>query len=307
MRKIIFVLLISAFSIQTYSQELNCRFSINYSQITNASDEIFRSLQTDLTEFMNTTKWTDYVFDYDERIECSFIINVREFNGIDKFTTTLQVTSSRPVYNTSFNTSVLNLKEDDGVFTFQYVENEPLVFNETSHSSNLTSVLAFYAYLIIGMDFDTFSEYGGTEFYQKMQKIVSNAQSSADSRFGWSAFESTEQNNKYYIAETLNNSNYKPFRSALYNYHRLGLDIMSEDIVEGRKAITESIEKLLLVYKKKRDLHLLTMFFDAKADEIVNVYSEANTDEIKEVYDILKVIDVANSSKYETMGKSNNK
>jgi predicted CopG family antitoxin len=304
MKKIFFFLLIGILSNQIFAQELNCIISVSYSEITNANDQIFQSLQSDITEFMNMTKWTEYLFDYDERIECNIIITVREFNGIDRFTTTLQVTSSRPVYNTSYNTSVLNIKEDDGLFAFQYIENQPLVFNENSHTSNLTSVLAFYAYLIIAMDFDTFSEYGGTEFYQMMQKIVTNAQSSAD-RKGWTTFESTEQNNRYYVAEAFNNSNYKPFRSALYKYHRLGLDIMSEDIIEGRKSISESIENLLLVYKKKRDLHLLTMFFDAKVDEIVNIYSEANTSEIQEVYDILKIIDIANSSDYETMGKDN--
>lgn len=305
MKKIFFFIFICLIFDNINAQELNCRVSVSYSQISNANDEIFRSLQSDLTEFMNTTRWTDYVYDYDERIECNLLITVREFNGIDRFTTTLQVSSSRPIYNSSYNSQVINLKEKDGLFSFQYIENQPLVFNESTHSSNLTSVLAFYAYLIIGMDFDTFSEYGGTEFYQKMQKIVTNAQASADARNGWSAFESTEQNNRYYIAETLNNSNYKPFRAALYSYHRLGLDVMSDDIVEGRKSITEAIESLLLVYKKKRDLHLLTMFFDAKVDEIVNIYSEANTTEIQEVYDILKIIDVANASKYEAMGKSN--
>jgi len=300
-KKIFFVLISVLIFNNLSAQELNCRISVSYSQITNANDEIFRSLQSDLYEYMNNTRWTDYVFDYDERIECSIILTVKEFNGMDRFTTTIQVTSSRPIYNSSTSSKILNVKEDEGLFTFQYIENQPLVFNENSYTDNLTSVLAFYAYLIIGMDFDTFSEYGGTEFYQKMQKIVSNAQVSSEG--GWKAFESTEKNNRYYIAEYLTNSNYKPFRSAMYDYHRTGLDLMTDDVVEGRKSITDAIEKLLIVYKKKRDLYLLTMFFDAKVDEIVNIYSEANTSEITEVYDILKLIDVANVNKYEKMGE----
>lgn len=304
--KKIFLIILPLFLVKiTIGQELNCRVSVNYSEVTNASQQIFQSLQSDITEYMNTTKWTDYAYDYDERIECSILINVREFNGIDRFSTTLQVTSSRPVYNSSYNTTVLNIKEKDGLFSFQYIENEPLTFNENSFTSNLTSVLAYYAYFIIGADFDTFSEYGGTEFYQVMQKIVTNAQSSAEQ--GWKAFETSEQNNRYYVSEALNNSNYKPFRSALYHYHRLGLDLMTDDVVEARGGIKDAIDKLLIVYKKKRDLHLLTMFFDAKVDEIVNIFSEANDSEITEAYDILKVIDVANVSKYETMGETKDK
>jgi len=301
MKRVVFFLLVVFFTNGVFSQELNCRVSVNYSEITNASTLIFQSLQQDLTDFMNDTKWTDYAFDYDERIECSIMLNVREFNGIDRYSTTLQVTSSRPIYNSSYNSTVLNLKEKDGLFSFQYIENEPLIFNENSFNSNVTSVLAYYAYLIIGMDFDTYSEYGGTEFFQKMQKIVSNAQSAPEG--GWRAFETSEQTNRYYVSEALNNSNYKPLRSVMYNYHRLGLDVMTDNVVDGRGVISDAIKKLLIVYKKKRDLHLLTMFFDAKVDEIVNIYSEANDSEIQEVYDILKVVDVANASKYEEIGK----
>ncbi len=283
------------------AQELNCTVTIGSTLITNGSQQLFQSMQMTIYEFMNTTKWTEYAFNYDERIECNISINLKSYNGVDKFTATIQVTSSRPIFNSDYNSTILNIKEPEGSMTFYYVENQPLIFNENSYTSNLISVLAFYAYIVIGADFDTFSEYGGTAFFNKAQKIVTTAQSSEDP--SWKAYSSTSQDNRYYVAEAFNNNNYKSFRSALYKYHRLGLDVMHTDLTGGRKEIKEAIDKILLVYKKKKDSHLLTMFFDAKANEIVNIYSEAPTDEIKEVYEILKVIDVANASKYEEMGK----
>jgi len=301
MKKTIFIFLFIFLVTKIFSQELKCTVVIGSTLITNGNQELFQSMQSTLYEFMNTTKWTDYNYEYDERIECSININLKSYNGVDKYTGTIQVTSSRPTFNSNYNSPILNIKEKEGTFSFYYIENQPLIYNESTYTSNLTSVLAFYAYLIIATDLDTFSEYGGTDMYQKVQKVVTNAQSSEDQ--SWKTYTSTDQDNRYFIADAFNNTNYKPFRSAMYKYHRLGLDVMNNDLVSGRKEIKESIDKLLLVYKKKKDSHLLTMFFDAKSDEIINIYSEANIDEIKEVYDILKVINVAKAAEYEEMGK----
>jgi len=298
-RTMFFLFFLFSFA-KIFSQELKCTVSIGSSQVTNGNQQLFESMQKDIYDFMNTTKWTDYIFTNEERIECNITINLKTYNGVDKFAGTIQINSSRPIFNSNYNSTVLNIKEPDNTFGFYYIENQPLVFNENTYTSNLTSVLAFYAYLIIGADFDSYSEYGGTDFFAKAQKIVTTAQTSEDK--SWKAY-ATSQDNRYYTAEALNNSNYKPYRSALYNYHRLGLDVMSTDLVTGKKEIKNSIDKLLLVYKKKKDSHLLTLFFDAKSDEIINIYSEANIEEIKEVYDILKVIDVANATKYESMGQ----
>ena len=217
---------------------------------------------------MNSTRWTDYTFSQNERIECNIMITITQFNGMDRFTSTIQITSSRPVFSTSLNSPLLNYKEKDGLFKFRYVENQTIDFNENSYTTNLAYVLAFYSYIIIAIDFDTFSKFGGEPFYQKAQQIVTNAQSSAEP--GWKAYESSDQNNRYYLAKDYLSPTYKPLREALYKYHRLGLDVMGDNITNGRKQITESVNLLLNVHKKKPDSFLMRMFLDAKRTEIIN-------------------------------------
>jgi len=216
----------------------------------------------------------------------------------DRFKGTIQIQSRRPVYNSSYYTTVFNFIDKD--LDFRYVEYQKLEFSETEHLSNLTSILAYYAYIIIGLDYDTFSLFGGTEFFNKAQNIVSYAQNATE--LGWKMTE-TNKKNRYWLIENILSPKYKNVRQFLYEYHRLGLDIMNAKVNEGRSQIAESLMLLRSVYREKPDLYLTfyKMIFDAKSDEFVNIFSESFTDEKTRVLNILNEIDPSNQSKYNSM------
>ena len=300
MKRILFLAVLILFGLSSSAQELNCRVSINYSQVKTTNTQIFQSLQKDITEFMNSTRWTNYVFAPEERIDCSILIIITKFNGTDYFEGTIQVSSTRPVYNSSYTSPVINLKEKSGWFKFRYVENQPIEFNERSYTTELAYTLAYYAYFIIGMDFDTFSEQGGAEFFQKMKTIVSNAQSGLSD--AWRASGTNRYDNRYYIARDLTEDAFAPFHSAMYKYHRLGLDLMSKDISAGRQGVLSALKDMLLLYKRKPQSFLIRLFLDTKRDEIINIFSEAPMPEARQAALIMKQIDPSNASKYDKMG-----
>ncbi len=301
MKKLLFIVLLAVFSItKITAQELSCQVQVVHQQIQGTNDQVFQTLQNAIYEFMNNRKWTDHVFGIDERIECSIMINLTEQSGSDRFTGTLSVQSRRPIFNTAYNSVLLNYQEGTNDFQFRYIENEPLEFNENAHLSNLTSVLAFYAYIIIGLDYDTFSNMGGTPYFQKAQQIVSNAQSASEP--GWKAYEGLE--NRYWMAENLLDDVYSPLRKCLYRYHRLGLDVMSEKTDVGRAEIAESIRMLQKVHRAKPTSFLLKLFFTAKSDEIIDIFSQSYDMEKTKVVNVLKEIDPANGSEYEKILKS---
>ncbi len=301
MKKITFILLLLLPTI-LLSQELMCRVSINYSQVSTTNTQIFQALQRDVSEFMNNTNWTNYVFNNKERIECNILINVTQFNGVDNFIANLQVSSTRPVYDASLTTQILNIKEKTGLLKFQYIENQPLEFNENTYTSELAYTLAFYAYIIIGADFDTFSEYGGDEFYTKAQKIVTNAQSSPVGG-AWTAMGATNEDNRYYLAKYLNSPVYKPYRQAMYKYHRLGLDQMTKDVTTGRQNIVAAIDNIKQIYQKKPNSFLVKIFLETKRAEIINIFSESPPQEIARIKQTMKLIDVTHSSDYDKIGQ----
>ncbi len=298
MKSLLIIFFLLPFSLS--AQELMCRVSVNYSKVTTTNTQVFQDMQRDISQFMNTTKWTDYIFSNRERIDCSILINIEQFNGVDEFTATLQVSSSRPVYDASLTTPVLNIKEKKG-FKFNYMSNEPLEFNENTYTSELPYVLAFYAYLIIGYDFDTFSELGGSNFFVKAQKIVANAQSSGIDN--WKANGTDKEDNRYYIAKYLNSPVYKPFRQALYKYHRLGLDMMTSDVAQGRQNISSALENIRKVYQKQPNSFLINIFLETKRQEIKNIYSEAPPQEVNRIKQIMKQIDPAHTDFYDNIGK----
>jgi hypothetical protein len=277
----------------SFCQELRCNVQVNSSQIQGTNKQVFQTLQTALYEFMNNTVWTSHVFTNEERIQCNILINLQSHSG-DEFKGTIQIQSSRPVFNTSYNTTILNFKDDD--LRFNYVEFESLEFSITEHRSNLTSLMAFYAYAIIGLDYDTFSFLGGTEYYQKAEQIVSNAQNAPEK--GWKAFESRK--NRYWFIENILNDRYKGLREFLYRYHRLGLDVMESKEAVGRTAISESLDLLLKIYRQKPDPYLFgfELVMSAKSDELINVFSESFMAEADRVYKILVEIDPTRSEKY---------
>ena len=282
------------------AQELNCAVTIKSDAVSNVDKRVFETLRTSILEFMNNTKWTGDIYKTDERLECSIFINIVTALSVDEFKGTIQVQSRRTAYKTSYPSTMLNYNDEK--FTFKYVENQTLEFNPSTFSSNLTSILAFYAYMIIGIDYDSYSLEGGTPYYQKAQQIVTNSQN--DSRYeGWKAFEGTK--NRYWFVENMLNPNFKPLRATIYKYHRLGLDIMATDLEAGRKNIYESIENLQKVFNTNPLSFLMNIFFTAKSDEIINIFSQSFGDMKAKIAPILSNIDPGNSNKYLRIQNSN--
>jgi hypothetical protein len=275
------------------SQELNCKVQVVSTQIQGSeAKRIFGNMEKAIFEFLNNQKWTNNVFTLNERIECNIQINVTEKLATDEYKGTIQITSTRPVFKASYNTPIFNYEDNN--FNFRYVEFQNLEFNLNSFQSNLTSVLAYYAYMIIAFDYDTFSQNGGTEFYQKAQQIVSNAQSANEP--GWKAFESNK--NRYWLVENILAPVFLPIRETLYKYHRLGMDIMVDKTDEGRAIVLEALNNLLTLHKTRPASFNMQVFFNAKADEVVNIFTKGQPDEKTKIVELLNSIDPARTTKY---------
>lgn len=298
MSKLSLFLLFSIVAFNIYSQELNCSVQVIASPQITTDKKIFETMQTAIYEFLNNRRWTNDVFLNQERIEGSLIFNITEQVSSDQFKGTLQIQLRRPIYKSSYNSTVLNYNDVD--LDFRYTEQQNLEFSESSHLSNLTSLLAFYAYIMIGLDYDSFSLEGGTQFYQKAQAIVNNAQNAAET--GWQSSDDTR--NRYWLIENLLNPIFKPLRQALYKYHRKGLDAMSDNSESGRAEITQSLELLRNVHVSSPGSFLMQVFFNAKSDEMVNIYSQAFAEEKAKVAKTLVEIDPGNAHKYQILFKS---
>ena len=285
------------------SQELYCNVQVSAQKIQGSNREVFQNMQRDIYEFMNSMVWTDNVFNFSERIECNLLINLDEQLSADEFRGTIQVQLSRPVYNTTYESTVLNFVDNN--FQFRYVEFQPLEFNPSSHTSNLVSVLAYYAYLLIGMDFDTYSQGGGTPYFQVAEKIVTNAQNAPEQ--GWKPYDGSRNRNRYWLIKNILDSEYGGVRQFLYLYHLKGLDRMESDMTQARTEIYESLRRLQEVYRRRPDpfMYYMTVIIDAKADEIVNIFSQGFPEEKNRVVQILTEIDPANETKYQKILSAN--
>jgi hypothetical protein len=283
-------------SLAAGAQELRCNIQITSQQIQGTNRQVFQTMQGAVNEFVNGRDWSVYKFSNTERIECSMLFNITEMVGSDQFKGTLQIQVRRPVFNTSYNTVLFNFVDND--LDFSYVEFQPLEFSETSHLSNLTSILAYYANIILGLDFDSFGMLSGTEFFQKAEKIMINAQNAPER--GWRAGESTSRRNRYWLINNILNEEYVPVREFIYNYHRKGLDVMYDKTAEGRTAAAESIRLLQDVQQRRPDpfMYFLQVILDAKSDEFVNVFQESPNDEKSRVILILNQIDPTHADKY---------
>lgn len=265
------------------AQELKCEVEINSTQVQNTSKEVFNKLQQAIADYMNTTKWTDAQFSVNEKIECRMYFTIKSYTD-NLMQGDLQVQSSRPVYNSSYTTTVMNFKDTKIEFTYQ--ENEPLVYSETTMESNLTAILNFYAFMIIALDFDTFSLKGGEPYYEKAANVVRMAQSAGES--GWKAFEDTK--NRSAVLSAFTEGNTSGIRDILYNYHRRGLDEMALSVDKGRAMVTQMMETLKKVFDTAPMSVCLSMWKDAKLDELVNIYSKAGQTEKDKVYDLLYAV-----------------
>ena len=281
-----------------YAQDLNARVQILAPQIANSNKRILDILEASIKDFLNQRRWSTNALQPQERIDCNFVITISEWDGSSGFKAGAQIQSNRPVFNSSYSSTLLNISDDD--FSFTYAEGQPLDFSEQNYISNLSSLLAFYAYIITGVDNDTFSKLGGTPYFQKAQNVLNNAQSAPNS--GWKAFDSLR--NRFWLVENLNNKSYNPIRESLYTYHRDGLDVMAENKSKGIKEILSIIPQLQKIDRQKQGSILNQIFFTAKADELISILSAAdNQDKIK-AYEVLSKIDPSNSLKYEVLKKS---
>lgn len=295
MKKAFLLLIISIFACKLNAQEIFCNVQVNASQIQTSDRKVFQTLQTAIYEFVNNTKWTNANIKNEERIECTFLINIKEKVSNDEYKASIQVQSTRPVYGTSYKSTMLNYLDNN--FRFRYLEYQALEFNENTHLSNLTSVLAYYVYIVLGLDFDTFSEYGGAPYFIKAQNIVNNAQNARE--IGWKAFESDK--NRYWLVHDLLDTRYEEIHSCFYRYYRGGMDIMAEKSDDARYEITEALEELRGIYRENPSAFILKLFFDAKSDEIIKIYSEAFPNEQARIIKLLAEIDPANSTKYQAI------
>lgn len=279
------------------AQELNVRITVNGDKIANANKSVFTTLQNALTEFINNRKWTDATFAVNERIDCSMTIIVNEMEE-SSFKGEIQVQARRPVYNSSYTTTLLNFRDQQ--FDFEYMEGEPLEYQENMLTGNLTATVVFYIYIILGLDFDSFSPLGGTAYIQQAQQIVSLAQSQSWS--GWKAFDSNR--NRHAVATALQDNASEAFRNLWYTYHRKGLDEMAANADRGRTTIIEALPALQEVKKARPTSVLLQMFSDAKLDEIVLIYSKATTQEKQSGYKLLQEIYPTETTKLEALQKN---
>ena len=270
MRKIFsFIVLFFAMHV-CVAQQLNCEVIVNAEQTGQANLSVFKTLERALNEFINQTTWTERKFQPHERINCSMFITITSFEG-ESFNGTIQVQSSRPVYGTSMITPVFNFNDEQ--FGFSYREYQPLNYSQNTYNSNLISVISFYVYTILGMDADTFSPEGGSTYFEEANRIVTNAQQG--NAVGWKG--SDGQRSRFRLNADLLANTYAEYRTALYEYHRLGLDVMHEDILTGKAVIAETLNKLEVMNNRRNNSLLLRTFFDSKADEISSLYSAGPT------------------------------
>lgn len=284
MAKQIILFLLGCLTCATLSaQELNCKVTVNADQIQGTNRTVFESLEKSITEFMNERRWTDFEYLTEERIECSIYLIISHQSG-NSFAGEMQVQSTRPVHNTNYKSPIFSFKDQN--VEFSYYEGDALTFDETSFGNNLTEMLAYYAYIIVGTDCDSFALMSGTPFYKKAEDIVNQAQSTNTK--GWRAFE--DGRNRYALITSIVDDIAKPYREYLYTYHRLGLDEMTISPDKSRNKINDNLTILKEIYKERPSNIIVSEFAETKLDELINVYSKATPAERKNAYDILSYL-----------------
>ncbi|MEC7265281.1 MAG: DUF4835 family protein [Bacteroidota bacterium] len=267
MRNVLIIIFFLAISFAVPAQELNCSITVNSDQVGQTNQQIFKTLERSLNDFVNKNKWTNRVYRENEKVNARMFITVTQYES-DRFEANIQIQSSRPIFNTTYESPVFNYKDD--AFNFQYQEFQPLVYNPNSFDSNLVAVISYYVYVILGLDADTFSLEGGNDFYRLAQNIVTQAQSSNYS--GWS--QETGARTRFELVDNLLSNSFREYRVAMYNYHRKGLDILADNNSTGKQIISGSLRLFETLIKRRPNAFLIQTFFDAKSDEIKNVFSD---------------------------------
>lgn len=297
MRSFLSFLFLSMVVFAAKTQELNCQVTVITDarlEVTSVEKEIFDQLKQTVFDLMNTTQWTKDKFKMEERINCNVQIQINKIPSSGNYEGSIQIQSSRPAFNTSYNTTVFNFQDDD--IQFAYSRNSVLVYAPNQFRDNLTSILAFYAYFIIGMDYDSFSLKGGTPYFNEAQQIVSNAQVSPAS--GWKSNEQGKRN-RFYLVDNILHQLFEPLRECNYDYHRNGLDRLYDDKVSGRKAMYAALNKLSKVVAARPNSVNLLNFVQSKREELKNLYSDAEVKDKNEIVSLLKRLDPANASRYD--------
>lgn len=303
LKRMLLFTFLAGVAMQAGSQELQARISVLTSKVSTQVDKkIFQTLQTQLTNFMNTRKWTNDVFQQNEKIQCSFLITIEEDMGGNVFKGRLTVQAARPVFNTDYQSPIINFLDDNLVFKYQ--EFQPIEFNENRVqgndplTANITAVLAYYANLIIGFDYNSFSQRGGDVYFQKAWNIVNNAPENS-SISGWKAFES--QRNRYWLAENLNNNRFALIHDAIYAYYRSGMDVFYENEEGGRTGILNCLNYLNVLNTENPNSMILQFFMQGKSNELVKVFSKATAEQKSRAREILSKIDITNASAYKDL------
>ena len=302
MKKILVLLVSIGMASSLYAQELNCTVQILAPTISGTTEKkVLETLKQDIFQFVNNRKWTTDQFKQEERIECSFIIDISEKLSESTYKGSIQVQLNRPIFNSAYKSLVFNYRDND--FSFSYVEFQPLEFNESTNTSNLTSALAYYVYLLIGMDYDTYSLEGGTPFYQKCQTVVGNCQNSSEK--GWKAFEGNK--NRYWLVENILAPTYKPLRECNYKYHRLGFDVMAKDVSGGRQVIFDAVQLLKKIYDEKPGSFNLQSFFVSKFEEIISLFGNTAVvpEEKTKLVNLVTEIDASHANQYQKILQNN--
>lgn len=296
MKKLLLCLLAVSCTAGVFAQELNFQVSINTPKLQTTDPKVFETLRQAIEEFMNTTKWTTDVYEFDERIRGNIIINISEEKSATRFTAEMAIQASRPVYNSSYQTVLLTY-QDNNVW-FDYEQYQPLVYNQTSFNDNLTAILAFYANIILGMDYDSFSPLGGQAYFQRAQEIVNTVPVGAASvsPAGWRSLDGNR--NRYWIAENMLSPRIRPYRQAMYDYHRQGLDIMATDPAAGRAIIAGALNTIAEVDRAYPNSMIIQMFADAKSDEITEIFKAGTVQEKNQVIQVMSRLDATKVNKY---------
>ena len=293
--------LFSMWFVSAGAQELNCTVTINSDQIEGSNKQVYETLKQGIEEYMNQNRWTNMTFAETEKIECSMLIVVKQVLG-NSYSCEMTLQSRRPVYGTTYTTPLLNFK--DNAFNFTYQEFDRIEWQQNQFTTNLTAMLAYYCYLIIGHDMDSYQRLGGTPCFRMCEEIVNACQSASmegSEQKGWLAFDSNR--NRYALINNLQDEAFKKYRNFYYEYHRLGLDEMSGNVTNGRARIAEGLPVLKEAYRARPATYVINTFLDAKADELVDIFRKGTDKEKKEVYDLLIDIDPTRENTYDRMNE----
>lgn len=280
------------------AQDLNARVQVLSPKIQTTNRRVFIALETAIKDFLNGRKWSADRISPQERVDCNFVLNITQWDGASALSAEVQVQSSRPVFGSNYNSTLLNINDKD--FDFTYTEGQIIDFNDQLFQSNLSSFFAFYAYVIVGLDYDSFSKRSGSPYFEHAQSIVNAAQTSAYK--GWKAFDSNH--NRYWLSENLSNNVYNNIRDFSYTYHRLGLDVMASNADEGLKTIIAALPSIAQTDRQRTGAFLPQVFFTAKSDELLQVLSKATPQERELAYQTLSAADPANGTKYQVLQRN---